>query len=1015
MRRTEDRRQTAGVRRQKSGVRGVLRALRSPPAALCAALRAGPLFPHPSGRRGIALVLTLGILALVTLLLMAFVISMRVENMASKNFNDVIKARQLAQAAVDDAVGQLRFATPSPTINGTWVAIPGAIISNATPAGAISSNVLYTQDRGYGTVDLNNGLLITGSNRFYNSYANSAIIAGWWNVAANIGGVLQGRFAYWVDVESGKVNINYANQRTAPDPSKSPNPLTPLNLLLSDPLVDQSIPGDVDLRALEAPFYENPNPSFWLTFSNAQANPPSQPWFSTVEEMRRGLSNSAAVALDAVTDDGAGGYLSNKFFVTVGTIDTNTDAFGRDRIDLTDPTVITLANINTPSSPVRQELNDPHWATVLYPGIVTDPNRRTFEGKYGQFGVCQILANIYEYQNTAPLSAPIGNNNLDTDGIPAQYSGLKKCPMISDVVVHVATSFFTNTLALTTNWEVHVFVDVRLINIYDLPRGQSYQVAIMPQAISCTSAGGTDLQPNLWEQYITLGNNVPAHGFGLLGAPAINTYGQYLATTPAEWIVTNGPTPPSLSLPVLNQVTVRLRKVRLLQPPGAPANIVDWMSPADFAAAYPNDMVFAGATILPYIPGISPLFEASHGTPTFQPNALEKLDPRTRTFAFTGFTQPLPNVPSPQPLSVNWASMDQNHADVINNEPSWNQTYFGTTVIRDDNAPHWYGLLADARFIDPYVPNPNPLVPTLRGLGGYREGPMESLGELMFIHTGYPHRTIRLRSVIPETTGTPSGSPYADANVPTQNSARFGDYNTTVAGWQNVEANAIPDWVMLDMFKIGPAATVPGRININQRFSGPANLLRPRLVSIEALIDNTSSNLSTYFDPLPPATPLIGTNVDVLANNIATRVVATNLTITGLPTASPYAALPAYYTPGQICEVANMGYFSDPRSPPAYDTYDQNPSKTRRQQIIRRISNLITTRSNLFTIWAIAQSIKKVDKTQPGVFVPGTDIITGEVKVQAIVERYEDPNPIYLPTDPRRVKFRVKYFRYYYQ
>ena len=433
MRRTEDRRQRAGVRSQKSGdrsqetgVRGVLRpslvAPRSPPFP-----HPSSLIPHPSGSRGVALVLTLGILALVMLLLIAFVTSMRVENMAAKNFNDVIKARQLAQAAVDDAVGQLRFATPSPTPNGTWVAIPGAIINNPTPSGSITTNYLYTTPNppgnyllpdslpNAGTVDLNAGLLITGSNSFYNTlfnplfpgvYANASITAGWVNVTANIGGVLmlQGRFAYWVDVESGKVNINYASQRKASNPA-----------LLTDPLMNQSIPDDVDLRALEPPFLESLVPNFYLNFTNAHANPLlGQPLFSTVEEMRRGL------LWPNTLDDGQGGYLSNKFFVTVGTIDTNTDAFGRDRIDLRQITSDSAAAFVL----AQGTFQDSTWGTLLYPTIV-NANRNSLAKKYGTFGMNQILANIAEYQRAYTAIPPFGNASLDGNSLPASYSGLK--------------------------------------------------------------------------------------------------------------------------------------------------------------------------------------------------------------------------------------------------------------------------------------------------------------------------------------------------------------------------------------------------------------------------------------------------------------------------------------------------------------------------------------------------------------------------------------------------------------
>ena len=81
--------------------------------------------------------------------------------------------------------------------------------------------------------------------------------------------------------------------------------------------------------------------------------------------------------------------------------------------------------------------------------------------------------------------------------------------------------------------------------------------------------------------------------------------------------------------------------------------------------------------------------------------------------------------------------------------------------------------------------------------------------------------------------------------------------------------------------------------------------------------------------------------------------------------------------------------------------------KRDRETPVRGIANLITTRSDTFTIWVIAQSIKDVDKN--GQFNPppaGNDFITGEVKVEAIVQRYENP--------PGAVKFRTLYYRYLY-
>src|SRR5947207_9423487 len=132
MRRTGDRCQKTGDRSQK-----VAEAVRR--------LHPSSLIPHPSDERGVALILTLSILVLVTLLVIAFAISMRVENTASKNFNDLIKSRQLAQGAVNQAVALLRQGTPlqtnAPTPTTFWTA-PGLALTNA--GGVFGTVLLYS-------------------------------------------------------------------------------------------------------------------------------------------------------------------------------------------------------------------------------------------------------------------------------------------------------------------------------------------------------------------------------------------------------------------------------------------------------------------------------------------------------------------------------------------------------------------------------------------------------------------------------------------------------------------------------------------------------------------------------------------------------------------------------------------------------------------------------------------------------------------------------------------------------
>jgi len=104
-------------------------------------------------------------------------------------------------------------------------------------------------------------------------------------------------------------------------------------------------------------------------------------------------------------------------------------------------------------------------------------------------------------------------------------------------------------------------------------------------------------------------------------------------------------------------------------------------------------------------------------------------------------------------------------------------------------------------------------------------------------------------------------------------------------------------------------------------------------------------------------------------------------------------------TIGEICEIKGLAD-------------DSTQQEDVREAAIRRIANLITVRSSTFTVWVLAQSIKQPNtpaRLQPiGTLDPTVDLPpTGEVKAQAVVERYENP-PGSVP------KFRTRYFRYLY-
>jgi hypothetical protein len=758
--------------------------------------------------------------------------------------------------------------------------------------------------------------------------------------------------------------------------------------------MNQSIPSDIDLRALEAPFYENPtligDPSKVGTFvywhSDGTAIPP-RPWFTTVEEMQRGLTPPPPTYAS---------YTSNKFFVTVGTADTNTDAFGRGRIDLQ---AVTSTAVSAYTAALNS-LSDAAWATTLYPGIITGP--KTFAAKYGDFGIHQILANIIDYQ-TNSAATPTGNLDanvtaagftapaLDADGIPLYFSGLKKGPMIDEIIVHVATTNVQDSVdpINQTNLEVRVFVDVKFINGYEIPRGNGYVVQVALQGDPVMTYANAAAGSPTWtpvttaDQIPTLSVDVPAHGYRLLGDPSAGSY------PPPTYMTTILGVNPSTGPPTLSTLTLKLKHVRLLKSASA-ADIVDWMAQMDFDQTFPSGMQFPNpglaADFVPFSISISlvtgklvtnsPIFTVS-GVPSSKPIGLFKQDIRTRTFPGYGVTPGPGQMANNVPLNLytNWIPVP---STVI--FPAGAQPYSSRV------SPEVYGLLADLRSIEPGDQNPkqNVLVDQIK------EAPILNVGELCYIHTGYPWRALRFRSVVPETgAGT---TRYYDNQIPSPYTGR-GDPNAGSPALA-IEAHSIPDWVLLDIFKVGNASTFSGRINVNTKFSGPAAGLTPRLPPLIALIDNTSVNLSTSLDSPPLAAPGgTGTNVDVIANNIANRVVFLG---------SPYDSVPAYLTPGQVCEVSNLVYFSDTVF--ATGIYNANPSKSRRQQLIRRIANMVTARSSTFTIYGMAQTIKEVG-TPDGLF-NGQDFITGEVKVQAIIDRYEEGGV---------VKFRTRYYRFIYE
>ncbi len=231
-----------------------------------------------------------------------------------------------------------------------------------------------------------------------------------------------------------------------------------------------------------------------------------------------------------------------------------------------------------------------------------------------------------------------------------------------------------------------------------------------------------------------------------------------------------------------------------------------------------------------------------------------------------------------------------------------------------------------------------------------RPGIVKSAAELGFVHTGIEGkaentkggvswRTLRLQA----TKGTTST-------------------DTTI--------KEVPDWALMDLFTVpadvspaaaallSPHGTGAGRININNKVE-PFKITRSsplKAFLLNARKSTTNAN-----------TRLSETEANTLVNNIL-----------DFTSTFKYGYTNGFDSPGEIVEIKGIA-----------DGGEDS------EEMVRSISNFITTRSNVFGVYTIGQSLKQTSS--------GNLQVTGEQRQHAILERYLDSNS--------KVRFRTVYFR----
>jgi len=193
-----------------------------------------------SRRRGSALLISLAFLVIIAILVVGLAESMRLERSSSRTHLDRNRAMDFARMGVELVVGQLHSTIANTNVN--WVSSPGRISFSSSWANPLTSNSDLYSGLGNtnlaGTLrapDLNARLLsVTGTNHLITDRTKdpadpaSGVVAlslRWIYVRQDgtqdpadspiiTNNPIIGRFAYWADDESSKINYNMAWKRS---------------------------------------------------------------------------------------------------------------------------------------------------------------------------------------------------------------------------------------------------------------------------------------------------------------------------------------------------------------------------------------------------------------------------------------------------------------------------------------------------------------------------------------------------------------------------------------------------------------------------------------------------------------------------------------------------------------------------------------------------------------------------------------------------------------------------------
>jgi hypothetical protein len=870
--------------------------------------QAGPQQPS----HGVALVLTLLVVAMLTVVLVSFNAITRTEQAAARNYTKHAVGYRVAAAGEQQAIALLQNTLTN--TNNLIVTQPGRAIywdnNGAQQIVELSSASIGSGSSGDATLNFKvTSGTATNWSAISSNNSPSYFSAPWVNITDNAG-QLVGRYAFWIDDNGSRLNLNFAT--TNARSSFYPTNARPLNAMRLDFGPPATASGNIvaftnNLRGLPAALSYVGAPSMT---TNRSPHTPTWGYFLLPEQIRSFGATNTNQANNRTTAQRLFNTLQWQIGAGPGNftnLGSPPNVFGRQ------PLVAGFlgfdgGSMSAMNSFIASRLNGPRLRERF--------GELTFDGKYTANALRQILANVNDLtRGSDGIAYGAGLLNPD-ENVPNSFAALRPYPHLNEVVARPYLAVAPDNGRI----EVQVYLGVELLNPYPSPLGDNARLFFDLERLDFTGtyerngvtnnfAGGTNPWPRTGIYQAT-----PIIVDGDIPPKSYRTNNLFYRW---EWSV-NTPPPadgPTVISNINMTVNFQLRTVQLSQS-AEPETMRDWAVSTDLplwsfslssANAGDSNSTFVGfgqTGPLLNLPGVTTVSDVGA-------QGVAKNDPRVRTFP--GWRNE-PDVTSWTPVGGAGPAITFGGNNSVVNFTVGTGT---PSNLPNDAAP------ADNIALDhPSFEVPDRSVAT-EWLSAF---------ELGQVHTGLQWRTLHMHS---------------------QNSNEVG---------------VIPDWALLDVFAVTNAyVPVSTRINVNSLpYPAVAQGLQPTNAAAQGLsragtyaaliagfVEANSPNQAQLLSNGTLVNARLSTNsLAVFASN-QIGPVATNIATTLFTTTNNWrvrrAALPgfpegAFGTLAELVEVAGVS--------------DGDLTKAEKEQRGRILYDSMTTYSDVFTVYSVGQAVE---------------------------------------------------------